>query len=139
VKNVKELVTRDILIIGGSRDQESILEVHVLPIFRALQSNGAEKLSIEIFDADHSFETVREALAQRVIAWIKERSYSPPKSLQRTWLSRTLQVAFCVCGHFGGCWVRRVSRHAAELRVASPAIEKKVNSYSSQREVELCC
>jgi len=71
VINVEKLATRDILMIGGSRDRESTLEVHVLPIFRALQSSGAKNLSIEIYDADHSFETTRETLAQRVIAWMK--------------------------------------------------------------------
>jgi len=71
VINVKKLVNRDILIIGGSRDPNSTLEGHILPIYRALQNGGVKNLSIEIYDVDHSFEATREALARRVIAWMK--------------------------------------------------------------------
>jgi uncharacterized protein len=71
VKNVKALVTKDILILGGWRDPYSTLEDHILPVFRALQSSGAEKLHIEILDSDHSFNTVRDDLSQIIIAWIK--------------------------------------------------------------------
>jgi dienelactone hydrolase len=71
VKNVKALVNKDILILGGWRDPYSTLEDHILPVFRALQSNGAEKLHIEILDADHSFMTVRDDLYLRIISWIK--------------------------------------------------------------------
>jgi cephalosporin-C deacetylase-like acetyl esterase len=71
VKNVKALVNKDILILGGWRDPYSTLEDHILPVFRALQSNGAEKLHIELLDADHSFKTVRDDLYIRIITWIK--------------------------------------------------------------------
>jgi hypothetical protein len=40
----------------------------------------------------------------------------PNKSLQPTWLSRVFQVAFFICSRFSSCWIRRLSRHAAELR-----------------------
>ena len=43
----------------------------------------------------------------------------PNQSLQRTWLSRILQGALFVCRSSGSCWVRRFSRHAAELRSVS--------------------
>ena len=71
VANVDKLVTRDILIIGGWRDQQATIEDHILPIFRALQRNGAKNVGIEIYDSDHSFENVRVTLALRVIDWIK--------------------------------------------------------------------
>jgi hypothetical protein len=71
VKNVKALVTKDILILGGWRDPYSTLEDHILPVFRALQSSGAKKLHIEILDADHSFIKVRDDLSQHIITWIK--------------------------------------------------------------------
>jgi acetyl esterase/lipase len=76
VKNVKALVTKDILILGGWRDPYSTLEDHILPVFRALQSSGAGKLHIEILDSDHSFKTVRDDLSQHIITWIKGYGYA---------------------------------------------------------------
>jgi len=40
----------------------------------------------------------------------------PNQSLQRTWLSRLHLLPVSVCGRFGHCWARCLSRHAAELR-----------------------
>jgi hypothetical protein len=71
VKHVEEISDKDILIIGGWRDQENTIEHHILPLFRALQRHGTEQVQIEIFDADHSFANVRSQLADRVVSWLK--------------------------------------------------------------------
>jgi hypothetical protein len=62
VKHADGLSSKDILIIGGWRDQEADIEHHILPLFRALQRHGANQVRIEIFDSDHSFTNVRNHL-----------------------------------------------------------------------------
>jgi hypothetical protein len=39
------------------------------------------------------------------------------QSLQPTWLSRLQLMPVFVCSRFRGWWARRISRHAAELRL----------------------
>jgi hypothetical protein len=71
VKHAEALSCKDILIIGGWRDQANPIEHHILPLFRALQKHGAKQLQIEIFDADHSFTNVRSQVADRIASWLK--------------------------------------------------------------------
>jgi dienelactone hydrolase len=71
VKHVEVLSYKDILIIGGWRDQENAIEHHILPLYRALQRHGAKQVQIEIFDSDHSFTNVRSQLADRIVSWLK--------------------------------------------------------------------
>jgi dienelactone hydrolase len=71
VKHAKELSSKDILIIGGWRDQENIIEHHILPLYRALQASGAKQVQIEILDADHSFTNLRDQLAQKIASWLR--------------------------------------------------------------------
>jgi dienelactone hydrolase len=71
VKHAEALSDKEILIIGGWRDQENTVEHHILPLFRALQRHEAKEVQIEIFDADHSFTNVRSQLAGRIVSWLK--------------------------------------------------------------------
>jgi dienelactone hydrolase len=71
VKHAEALSYKDILIVGGWRDQENTIEHHILPLFRALQRHGAKQVQIEIFDADHEFTNVRSQLADRIVSWLK--------------------------------------------------------------------
>jgi hypothetical protein len=71
VKHAEALSYKDVLIIGGWRDQESTVEHHILPIYRALQRHGAKQVQIEIFDADHSLANLRSQLADRIVSWLK--------------------------------------------------------------------
>jgi dienelactone hydrolase len=71
VKHAEALSCKDILVIGGWRDQDNTIEHHILPLFRALQRHGAKEVQIEIFDADHSFTSVRSQLADRIVCWLK--------------------------------------------------------------------
>lgn len=74
VKRAKELAQKDILLIGGWLDKQSTLEGHILPLYRALQENKAENIEIEMFNDNHSFKNVREALAKKIISWIKKET-----------------------------------------------------------------
>jgi len=71
VKHADGLSRKDILIIGGWRDQEADVEHHILPLIRALQRHGAKQVHIEIFDTDHSFTDVRSQLADRIVSWLR--------------------------------------------------------------------
>jgi uncharacterized protein len=71
VKHAEALSYKDILIIGGWRDQENTIEHHIFPLLRALQRHGARQVQIEIFDADHSFTNVRSQLADRIVSWLR--------------------------------------------------------------------
>jgi dipeptidyl aminopeptidase/acylaminoacyl peptidase len=71
VKHADGLSSKDILIIGGWRDQEADIEHHILPFIRALQRHGAKQVQIEIFDSDHSFTNVRNQLADRIVSWLR--------------------------------------------------------------------
>jgi len=71
LKHAQALSCKNILIIGGWRDQEADIEHHILPLFRALQKHGAKQVQIEIFDADHSFMNVRSQLADRIVSWLR--------------------------------------------------------------------
>jgi dienelactone hydrolase len=82
VKHAEALSRKDILIIGGWRDQENTIEHHILPLFRALQRQGAKKVQIEIFDADHSFTNARSQLADRIVSWLKRTSSTDAVSRQ---------------------------------------------------------
>jgi len=74
VKHAKQLAQKDILLIGGWQDKQSTLEGHILPLYRALQKNNAKNLEIEIFNDNHSFKNERDALANKIISWIKRKS-----------------------------------------------------------------
>lgn len=74
VKHAQELALKDVLLIGGWLDKQSTLEGHVLPLYRALQKNDAKNLEIEMFNDNHSFKSVRDALADKIISWIKKKT-----------------------------------------------------------------
>jgi dienelactone hydrolase len=71
VMHAEALSNKDILIIGGWRDQENTVEHHILPLYRALQKHGARQVQMEMLDADHSFTTVRSQLADRIVSWLR--------------------------------------------------------------------
>lgn len=74
VKYAKALSQKDILLIGGWRDQANAVENHLLPLSRALQKRGAKLAQVEIFDTDHSFTNVRDQLAKKIISWLKRKN-----------------------------------------------------------------
>jgi len=71
VKHAEAISNKDVLIIGGWRDQENTIERHILPLIRALQRHEAKQVQIEIFDSDHAFTNVRSQLADRILSWLR--------------------------------------------------------------------
>jgi len=73
VKHAEELAEKDILLIAGWQDMLSTLEAHILPLYRALQRQGARNVEMEVFNSNHQFTNMRDALASRIISWIKKK------------------------------------------------------------------
>ena len=73
VKHADALKDRDILFLGGWKDQNIVLEEHILPLYRKLQELKAEHVKIQVFDTDHGFANVKEELAETIEKWIKEK------------------------------------------------------------------
>jgi surfactin synthase thioesterase subunit len=71
VKHAKTLKNRDILLIGGWKDQQVTLEDHILPLYREFEKLGAEDVSIKVFDTDHYFANVKDELVKTLSDWIK--------------------------------------------------------------------
>jgi hypothetical protein len=71
VKHAEAISNKDVLIIGGWRDQENTIEHHILPLVRALQRHEAKHVQIEILGTDHSFANVRSELADRIVSWLR--------------------------------------------------------------------
>ena len=65
------LTNRNILLIGGWDDPFATIEHHILPVYRALMSSGAERVQIKAFQDNHTFERTREELATEIICWVK--------------------------------------------------------------------
>lgn len=67
-----EFSPKDILLIGGWYDDAIKVEDHLLPLYRCLQESGIKRLNINIFESDHSFESVNDNLKNLILNWIKE-------------------------------------------------------------------
>ncbi len=70
-KNAASLAEKDILLIGGWNDVQTTIELIVLPIYRALQNENANRVKMLAFQDDHYFKNTREELAKTLIDWIK--------------------------------------------------------------------
>ncbi len=71
VKHSNELAKKQILLIGGWKDNLASLEDHILPFYRALQKNNAEKIKIQMYDTNHYFTDFREQLYLDILEWIR--------------------------------------------------------------------
>lgn len=74
VKHAEAISNKDVLLIGGWRDQENMVEHHILPLYRALQEHGAKRVQIEVFNTDHAFTNTRSQLADRIVSWLRGTS-----------------------------------------------------------------
>jgi len=74
VKHADALIDRDILFVGGWRDQNIVIEYHILPLYRKLQELKAKKVEIKVFDTDHNFSNVKEELVETLSNWILSNS-----------------------------------------------------------------
>lgn len=66
------LTDRNLLMVGAWEDHDVKIESHVLPLYRALKRAGAG-VFIAAFQDDHSYASVRDELADVIIAWMDER------------------------------------------------------------------
>lgn len=66
------LAQRDILIIGGWDDPMATVDQYILPLYRALKKEKAQKVQIIAFQDGHSFSKSREQLASAISKWIKD-------------------------------------------------------------------
>ena len=74
-ENAGKLADRSILIFGGWEDQGPTVDQYLLPLYRALRSAGAEKVTFIVYHTDHSFSNVRQRLAADIAEWLlRERS-----------------------------------------------------------------
>ncbi len=65
------LAQKDILLIGGWDDRNVSIEQIVLPLYRALKNENAQKVKITAFQDNHSFRNSREEVAHTIIEWIR--------------------------------------------------------------------
>lgn len=65
------LADRDILILGGWEDDDTMVDDYLLPFYRALKKNGAEKVTFIVYHTDHGFRNVRDRLARDIARWVK--------------------------------------------------------------------
>jgi hypothetical protein len=63
---------KDILLIGGWYDEVIKVDDHLIPLYRCLQKSGIKRLNINVFETDHSFESVQNELKIFILNWIKE-------------------------------------------------------------------
>ena len=70
VKHAKYLVNKDVLFLGGWKDESCVVEEIIIPLYRRLNQLNAENNKIKVFDTDHSFKNVREELAETIHNWI---------------------------------------------------------------------
>jgi len=82
VKHAEQLSRKEILLIGGWRDQTNAIEHHLLPLLRALQKHGAKRMQVEVFDTDHSFSNVRSQLTDKIVSWLKKTPSSDTNAAQ---------------------------------------------------------
>lgn len=65
------LAPRSVLLVGARGDREAVPELHHVPLAAALRDAGAVRLTEVLLDTDHSFSSVRIALAREVVDWLR--------------------------------------------------------------------
>ena len=70
-KNAATLALKNILLIGGWDDIQTTMEKFILPLYRALQTEKAQNVTIKAFQADHYCGKTKNDVAQTLIEWIK--------------------------------------------------------------------
>lgn len=68
-----EFVDKTILLVNGSRDELSPVELHFQPIVDALRAAGVANLTDVILDGNHLLLTKRDELAAVVISWLRDQ------------------------------------------------------------------
>jgi len=69
-ENAANLADRSILLIGGWEDEQVTIDQFLLPLYRALRSAGAAKVTFLVYHTDHEFINVRQRLASDIADWL---------------------------------------------------------------------
>jgi len=71
IENARKLSDRSILLIGGWEDESVTIDETLLPLYRALKTAGAGKVTFLTYHAGHSFSGVRTAMHQDLLEWLE--------------------------------------------------------------------
>ena len=69
-ENAEVLARKEILLISGWDDAGVSIDRYVLPLYRALQKENAQDISMVAFQDDHSFRNSRDQIARVIRDWI---------------------------------------------------------------------
>jgi dipeptidyl aminopeptidase/acylaminoacyl peptidase len=69
-ENAANLSDRSILLLGGWEDEQVTIDQFMLPLYRALRSAGAARVTFLVYHTDHDFINVRHQLASDISNWI---------------------------------------------------------------------
>jgi pimeloyl-ACP methyl ester carboxylesterase len=69
-ENAVHLADRSILLIGGWEDEEVTIDQFILPLYRALRSAGAARVTFLVYHTDHDFSNVRQQQASDIADWL---------------------------------------------------------------------
>ncbi len=67
-----QLSDRHILLVGGWEDLNVKIEKHLVPLYRALVSHGAQHVRVELLWDDHGFSNVRAELVDLLVDWMAQ-------------------------------------------------------------------
>ena len=65
------LADLELFLAAGQNDRTTALEDHMLPLYRELQSEGAARARLVVYQADHSFDDACDRIARDLIDWIR--------------------------------------------------------------------
>jgi cephalosporin-C deacetylase-like acetyl esterase len=66
-----KMVEHEILLIGGWEDKISLIEEHLIPLYRTLIKIGNKRVRIEALKTDHEFSNCRDRLVEIIVEWIR--------------------------------------------------------------------
>lgn len=66
------LAGKAVLLVGGTRDEVTPMNVHHRPLVEALRAANTRRLTDASLDSDHAFSDRRIALSRLVVSWLQE-------------------------------------------------------------------
>lgn len=73
VKYAEKLAQKHILLITGWFDRFKPMEKYTLPLYRALQDNGAPNVKIMAFETNHEFISAETEMTEAIVKWLKQK------------------------------------------------------------------
>ena len=70
VQRAPLLAEKHLLLVAGTRDTNTPIDVHHRPLVAALHAAGASHVDEQIFASDHAFSDARIALTRALVAWL---------------------------------------------------------------------